>query len=135
MKKRIKYMYEQGDTEYIDILLQAKSISDMLNRSEYFNAIYEYDRNMLIRYQETKEAVDQYRTQLEEERAEQEVMQLEYESQQANLETTIATVSYTHLDVYKRQPLLQRLHGAVGEGSPDNSPWLSCVQSLSLIHI
>ena len=90
MKKRIKYMYEQGDTEYIDILLQAKSISDILNRSEYFNAIYEYDRNMLIRYQETKEAVDQYRTQLEEERAEQEVMQLEYESQQANLETTIA---------------------------------------------
>ena len=61
MKKRIKYMYEQGDTEYIDVLLQAKSISDILNRSEYFNAIYEYDRNMLVRYQETKEAVEQYR--------------------------------------------------------------------------
>ena len=91
MKKRIKYMYEQGDTEYIDVLLQAKSISDILNRSEYFNAIYEYDRNMLVRYQETKEAVEQYRNQLEEERAEQEVMQLEYEAQQDNLESTIAS--------------------------------------------
>ena len=91
MKKRINYMDEQGDTEYIDVLLQAKSISDILNRSEYFNAIYEYDRNMLVRYQETKEAVEQYRNQLEEERAEQEVMQLEYEAQQDNLESTIAS--------------------------------------------
>ena len=42
---------------------------------------------MLVRYQETKEAVEQYRNQLEEERAEQEVMQLEYEAQQDNLES------------------------------------------------
>ena len=35
MKKRIKYMYENGSESYLDIILSADSIRDCLNRFEY----------------------------------------------------------------------------------------------------
>ena len=47
MKARIKFMYENGDTAYIDALLQSKDLSDLLNRAEYISKISEYDYNML----------------------------------------------------------------------------------------
>lgn len=90
MKKRIKYMYEKGDTEYLDILLQVKSMTELLNKSEYIEALYTYDREKLTEFQDTKLAVKQYKGQLETEKAEMEGMQLEYADQQAQLETTIA---------------------------------------------
>lgn len=90
MKKRIKYMYERGDTEYLDILLQVKSMTELLNKSEYIEALYTYDRNKLIEFQETKLQVKQYKAQLENEKAEMEGMQIEYAAQQRELEDTIA---------------------------------------------
>lgn len=90
MKKRIKYMYERGDTEYLDILLQVKSMTELLNKSEYIEALYTYDRNKLIEFQETKLQVKQYKAQLENEKAEMEGMQIEYAAQQEELENTIA---------------------------------------------
>ena len=90
MKKRIQYMYEQGDTEYLDVLLQVKSMSDLLNKAEYVEAIYSYDRKMLEEYQETKQQVEDYKNQLKEDKAEMEVMELEYQGQKKQLETTIA---------------------------------------------
>lgn len=89
MKKRIKYMYERGDTEYLEILLQVKSMAELLNKSEYIEALYTYDREKLNEYQETKLQVKQYKTQLENEKAEMEGMQLEYQEQKAYLEETI----------------------------------------------
>lgn len=90
MKKRIQYMYEKGDTEYLDVLLQVKSMSDLLNKAEYVDAVYNYDRKMLENYQETKQQVADFKTQLEDDKSEMEVMKQEYKGQQAKLETTIA---------------------------------------------
>lgn len=47
MKLRIRYMYEQGQSSMIEILLGAESLTDFINRSELINSISEYDRNML----------------------------------------------------------------------------------------
>lgn len=91
MKKRIQYMYEKGDTEYLDIFLQVKNMSDLLNKAEYVEGIYTYDRNMLITFQETKQKVADYKSDLEEDKAEMEVMELEYKDQQTQLENLIAT--------------------------------------------
>lgn len=59
MKKRIKYMYENGSQDYVEILLSADSISDLLNRVEYINKINEYDKNLLGKYEETKDLIAQ----------------------------------------------------------------------------
>lgn len=90
MKKRIQYMYEKGDTEYLDIFLHVKNMSDLLNKAEYVEGIYTYDRKMLVSFQETKQKVADYKDDLEEDKAEMEGMKLEYEEQQGQLETLIS---------------------------------------------
>lgn len=57
MKKRLKYMYESGDSGYLDIIFQAKSISDLLNRTEYVGKITEYDNNMLNRLEKARKKI------------------------------------------------------------------------------
>ena len=57
MKKRIVYMYENGDDSYIEALVGATDFSDLLNRLEYAQQIYDYDRNLLTQYQETVQQV------------------------------------------------------------------------------
>ncbi len=90
LKKRIKYMYEKGDTEFLDVLLKVRSMSELLNKSEYIESIYRYDREKLLEYQATKQAVQDYQIQLDNEMNEMEGMKLEYEENQQNLEATIA---------------------------------------------
>ena len=90
MKKRIRYMYEKGDTEYLDVLLKVKSMSDLLNKSEYISDIYDYDRKKLEEYQQTKMEVAAYKEQLQNDKDEMEGMQIEYKGQQQTLENTIA---------------------------------------------
>lgn len=58
MKKRIKYMYENGSSGYIEILLDSDSLSDLLNRSEYIEKISQYDSNMLTNFVNAKNELE-----------------------------------------------------------------------------
>lgn len=51
MKKRIRFMYENGNTGFIEILCSSKSIGEFLNNAEYISTISGYDRNMLVEFQ------------------------------------------------------------------------------------
>lgn len=51
MKKRIQFMYENGQTSYVEMLLSADSFTDFLNAVEYITQISQYDRKMLKKYQ------------------------------------------------------------------------------------
>ena len=53
MKKRIKYMYENGSGAYMDVVFSASSLADFLNRSEYIEKISKYDTNLYQTKQET----------------------------------------------------------------------------------
>ena len=79
MKLRIKYMYEAGDTEFLDLILESGSIDQMLNRAEYVNQIASYDRNMLEEYRQTKIQVQQQELKLESEH--QELLALQEQTQ------------------------------------------------------
>lgn len=65
MKQRIKYMYENGNHAYVEILLGAGSIPDLLNRTEYIEKISAYDRNIFSSYQETVEKAEQKQNDIE----------------------------------------------------------------------
>jgi len=54
MKKRIRYLYENGETSFLDVLFGQGSLTDMLNEMEYRAAIAEYDNGLLERYKATK---------------------------------------------------------------------------------
>lgn len=51
MKKRIQFMYENGQTSYVEMLFSADSFTDFLNAVEYITQISQYDRKMLKEYQ------------------------------------------------------------------------------------
>lgn len=59
MKKRIKYMYENGSQDYLDILFSSKNIADLLNRAEYVEKISDYDKKMFSEYQKTKTEIEE----------------------------------------------------------------------------
>ncbi len=90
MKLRIRFMYEKGDTTMLTSLLESGSIADLLNRVEYVNEVYSYDRELLTEYQNTKEQVAALEQQQEEEIQALEVKQQEYQVAKENFETTIA---------------------------------------------
>lgn len=70
MKERIKYMYENGSSDYVEILLGAKNISDLLNQSEYMADITEYDGKLLDSYNAAKLEVSEKKTEQEDQLSE-----------------------------------------------------------------
>lgn len=91
MKLRIKYMYEKGDSSYVDLLLQAESLSELLNKAEYIGKISAYDREMLDKYIATKEQIAEDEVKLEAEHAELLGLQTQTEAKQASVEQLLAT--------------------------------------------
>ena len=92
MKKRIKFMYERGDSAVISSLLESKSMADMLNRVEYFNEVYDYDRNLLDNYEKTRKQVEDLKAQVEDEKKELETAKDVLKQQQKQLETAMANL-------------------------------------------
>lgn len=90
MKDRIHFMYEKGDTFYLETLLSARTFGDMLNKADYVEQLSAYDRRMLEQYQATREYVEVCKTQLEAEQALLTEAKKEVEEEQASLETLIA---------------------------------------------
>lgn len=86
MKKRIRFMYERGDNALIESLLGAGSMADFLNRVEYFNQIYDYDRTMLDEYQDTITQVAEFKATLEQEQQDMLALQENQEHQSEELE-------------------------------------------------
>ena len=90
MKVRIKYMYENGDVQLVELLCEAKNFSDFLNRTEYISTISEYDRNMLEKYKAIVKKVEEQEKALQEEQKEMEALQDELIAKQAELEELIS---------------------------------------------
>ena len=86
MKLRIKYMYEKGDSSYVDLLLQARSLSELLNKAEYIGKISEYDREKLDEYIATKQQIAETKAVLETEHAELLELQEQTEAKHASVE-------------------------------------------------
>lgn len=65
MKRRIQYMYENGESSVLELFLGASSLSDLLNRMEYQKKITEYDNNLLTSYTAAKVEVERQEKMLE----------------------------------------------------------------------
>ena len=107
MKLRIKYMYEKGDTFFLELLFESASLSEFLSQAEYISKISEYDRNMLTAYQETKQLIADKTEELSE--------------AYASLETTVAQAqakveSLNELQAAKQQEL-ESLNMQIAENS------------------
>lgn len=95
MKMRIRSMYERGDSSLLEALLGATSMSDFLNRVNYYNAVYDYDREQLEVYKDTKQQVIDLKNQLLTEQSEMEEMQDNYKIQETELKNMVASKEAT----------------------------------------
>ena len=93
MKTRIQYMYENGDDNYLQALMEARSITDLLNRVEYVSEVYDYDRKQLDVYKETVQQVADLKVQLDSEMAEMEELEISYKEQASSFDALIAEKS------------------------------------------
>lgn len=59
MSKRIKYMYENGSSGYLELLLGADSLSELFNRAEYVSRVTDYDNNLVLVYQKVCDKLEQ----------------------------------------------------------------------------
>ena len=89
LKKRIQYIYEEGDVTYLDILLKAKTIGDVINGNEYFQQLYEYDRKLISEYEKTKNDALGRKEVLEERQSELQSLKQEYGGREKKLRTMI----------------------------------------------
>jgi len=85
MKLRIQYMYEHESESYIEIMLASKDMGDMLNKAEYINKITDYDREMLIKYAETEQMIQDTQVALQNEQIELEDSMASVEAQKSSL--------------------------------------------------
>lgn len=93
MKKRIKYMYENGNAQFIEILCESKNIGEFLNKAEYISTISEYDRDMLKVFQQIVKEVEEQEKILQKEYDEMEALQNQLIEKQGTLETMLASKS------------------------------------------
>ena len=87
LKKRIQYIYEEGEVTYLDILLKAKTIGDVINGNEYFQQLYEYDRKLITEYEKTKCDAGNRKEALEERQSELYSLRQEYGVREKTLRT------------------------------------------------
>ena len=89
MKVRIKYMYESGNTQFVAVLAESKNMGDFLNKAEYISQISEYDRDELIRYQDTVEEIEVKEEEVQAEYEELNTLQTKLVGQQTEVQKMI----------------------------------------------
>ena len=85
MKVRIQFMYENGQTSYLEALLSSRNISEFLNSADYIAQIQSYDRQKLTEYQDTVESSVNLEAQLEQEYTDLEALKSTVESNKATV--------------------------------------------------
>ena len=90
MARRIKFMYERGSSTYLELFLESKSMAEAVNKSEYSEKLYKYDRLMLEKYRLARSEVEDKEAQLEEELHELEEIKEDLNTQKDELNALIA---------------------------------------------
>lgn len=90
MKKRIQYLYEEGDVAYIDALMSSASFEDSLNKSEYVDQLSTYDQKQLNKLVKTKNDIAEYQQTLKDDLADVEKVKADLETKQADLDDIIS---------------------------------------------
>ena len=90
MKKRIKFIYEKGDTFYLELVMSSASFGEMLNKATYVEKISEYDATKLEEYKQTCEYIQACKEQLDAEKELLDEAKAQVEEEEANLETLIS---------------------------------------------
>ena len=82
MKKRIQFMYENGQTTVLEMMLTSGSLADFVNMAEYFSRVTAYDRDKLTEYESSVAELSDAEETLQKEYEELQAMKEEVEQDQ-----------------------------------------------------
>ena len=57
MSKRIKFLYENGNMAYMEVIFEASDFQEFLKRADYVSKISKYDSNMFLKLQTTEDKI------------------------------------------------------------------------------
>jgi len=89
MKQRIQMVYESGNKGYLDVLLTATSMTDMINKTEYVSQVSFYDYNVLKRLKKAKEQVANMKQKLDKDLETNAALQKDVNDQKATMEALV----------------------------------------------
>ena len=89
MKLRIRYMYENGKSNILEIFIGLESMAEMLKQVTFMEAVYTYDRNMLDEYTAIKDEIARKENVLEAELNNLELMQAELRTQKEKIDNIV----------------------------------------------
>ena len=114
-----QFMYENGSTPVWQMLAEAESFSDFLNRTEYITDINAYDRKKLVEYQDLQEQIAAQKEDLESDMTELVAMQEDMKKKQANvsslINTTKANLAQTQEDLADAQSNVADLEDKINQ--------------------
>ena len=89
MKLRIRYMYENGKSNILEIFIGLESMAEMLKQATFMETVYTYDRNMLDEYTAIKDEIARKENVLEAELNNLELMQAELRTQKEKIDNIV----------------------------------------------
>ena len=106
MKSRIKYMYENGNSNMLELLFSAESMSDLLNKADFIQNISQYDRDMLSELQNIHADIENQKMALQNQQDSLNNLENELQQQQAALQQK---ADETSTDLAQFQAQLQQI--------------------------
>ncbi|MEG0793590.1 MAG: cell wall hydrolase [Lachnospiraceae bacterium] len=93
MKLRIRYIYETGNSTFLELLFTANSMADFLNKADFISNISDYDREMLTSLVAIQKDILQKESLLETEQSQLLTLKEELSKKQDHLQNKIASTS------------------------------------------
>ena len=83
---RIRVMYENGDTSYMEVVLNSESFGDMLDNIEIVSQIMDYDKGVVAEYTAIRDSIQEMEESLEADRKQQKEYKESLEVEKEGLE-------------------------------------------------
>lgn len=117
--KSIRLLYEQDENYVVDMLLQAESYGDFLNRADYIESVMSYEQKMWKEFTENRQLIELCKQELELEKQILSQAKVNVEAEQASLEALIAQknqdiVSYES-DISNKEQAIKEYEQAIKE--------------------
>lgn len=103
MKLRIKYMYENGNANMLELIFSSSCMSEFINRAEYYSVITEYDRKLLSDFAENSELIAEKEKSLVKEQKRLQSLQEELNEKEQKLSDEISSAQLAKLELAKKE--------------------------------
>ncbi len=119
MKKRIQFMYENGETAYLEMMFSVDGLGELLNKADYIEQLSAYEQEQLELFQETKRMIEEQEALLIGQKAELDQLHEEEVAEQAKfnnlVSTTQSNLNVTEAELKKQEEAALALEAKIKE--------------------